>query len=98
MNGFIKNTIFMRFMENEIQFIEFNKESLPEVLDLFDCEVTDEGKIIDKFLKEPIKDGTSLEELSINNFGGILPSSRLFIAKDIASIMEHIAIKQEMGD
>ncbi len=49
--------------KEKIEFIEFNKEILPQLLDLFNCEIDDEGRIIDKIIKEPIKDSFSLRPL-----------------------------------
>ncbi|MDD5133660.1 MAG: hypothetical protein PHD81_00755 [Candidatus Nanoarchaeia archaeon] len=76
--------------ETKFEIVEFDDETMPLILELFDNELTEEGNIIDKNSKEPISDEFTNDKLNIKNFGGVLASSRIFISKNSGSIAEYI--------
>lgn len=75
----------------KIDFIEFEEDSLPMILDIYDKEVDEFKRIIDKNIKEPEKDEYAHKEITTDNFGGVLVSSRVFVTKNNASFAEHIS-------
>jgi len=78
----------------KIDVIEFEKEVLPQILEFFDKTLNDDGKIIDKFTGEVLRDPFTNEELNKDNFAGILPGSSLFISKNLASLAEFITERE----
>ena len=66
----------------------FNKGAIPFVLKAFDCELDNDGFIISSLTKEKILSPEG-DELTKDNFGGIVKSSKtgepLFIKKDLYS-------------
>lgn len=78
-------------MEEKISIVEFDDEALPMVLELYNKEIDESGRIIDKNIKEVEKDPYSNEEITKDNFAGVLVGSKIFVTKNTASFAEHIS-------
>lgn len=74
----------------DIDAVEFDDESMPIVLDLFDKEIGEDGKILDKKIQEVEIDQYSNNEITKENFAGVLVGSKFFVTKNNASFAEHI--------
>jgi hypothetical protein len=79
-------------MEKKYSAVEFDDDALPLLLDLFDKEVDDENRIVDKNVKEVEVDPYSGEELTTETFGGVLVGSKVLVSRNDASFAEHISI------
>ncbi len=83
--------------DTKIEVVEFSREILPQILDLFDKEINEEGKIIDRITGNVLHDPLTGVELNKDNFAGILPGSNLFISKNATSLADYIIKKQEVS-
>lgn len=74
----------------KIEFVEFDDDAVPMILDIIGKEINEEGKVFDKNIQEIEEDQYSHNEITETNLGGILVGSKVLVTKDIASFAEHI--------
>ncbi len=71
--------------------VQFDDEIIPQIVDFFGREVNESnGLIMDMKVGDIEVDHYSGEELNSDNFGGVLPGSKIFISKNTASLAEYI--------